>query len=63
MRAADVDSPVIDNYKIVISPADVMVPLAGILPVDDMPHCDVHTPTPVCAPTENPPLFLINHSV
>ena len=42
----------------VIFPVDVIVPLVEILPVDDMSHCDVHTPTPVCAPTENPPFVL-----
>ena len=47
----------------VIMPADAIVPLVVILPVDDMSHCDVHTPTPACAPTENPPLFFVNPSV
>ena len=47
----------------VIFPVEVIVPLVEILQVDDMSHCDVHTPTPVCAPTENPLLFLINPSV
>jgi len=50
-------------FVVDIFPEDVIVPLVVILPVDDMSHCDVHTPTPVCAPTENPPLFFINPSV
>ena len=47
--------PVIAN-----TPAEVMFPLVVILPVDDMSHCDVQTPTPVCAPTEKP-AFVLNH--
>ena len=35
-------APVIAN-----TPADVILPLVVILPVDNMLRCDVHTPTPV----------------
>ena len=51
------------TFVVDIFPEDVLVPLVEILPVDDMSHCDVQTPTPVCSPTENPPLFLITPSV
>ena len=62
--AADTgDKPVTVNEKHCISPVDVVAPFVEILPVDYMSHCDVHIPTPVCAPTENPPLCLITLSV
>ena len=44
-----------------IFPEDVIVPLVEILPVDDMSHCNVHTPTPVlCANRE--PAFVLDQS-
>ena len=63
LPAEDVIFPEDVIELLVILPADVIVPLVEILPVEDMSHCDVHIPTPVCAPPENPHVFLINPSV